>query len=315
MADPFTIRIFVPDGDPEGVRIIDRLNWTGLGIAFPREHWPRVRSRAEFGKTGVYVLVGHPTDDDLPTLYVGQGDGVRNRIEAHAQNKDFWDWAVVFVSNAANGGLNRAHITWLEYALVSRAQVAGRSHLDNGNTPQEPALSEAEKADTQGFLKEVLQILPLLGLRAFERPRAVATPMARAPETSAISAQPPVPPGEIDLVGTIVVPAQKDGFEETFIGENVWYAIRIARGMLPRIKYVAAYQTQPISAVTHVAPVASIEPYGEGGKYKLIFSEPAKAITPVPFGDASPGAMQGPRYTSLRRLRTAKSVADLVRSR
>jgi hypothetical protein len=25
---PFTIRIFVPDGDPEGVRIINRMNWT-----------------------------------------------------------------------------------------------------------------------------------------------------------------------------------------------------------------------------------------------------------------------------------------------
>jgi hypothetical protein len=29
MADPFTIQIFVPDGDPEGVRLIDRMNWTG----------------------------------------------------------------------------------------------------------------------------------------------------------------------------------------------------------------------------------------------------------------------------------------------
>ena len=33
MADPFTIRIFVPGGDPEGLRIIiDRMNWTGQGI-------------------------------------------------------------------------------------------------------------------------------------------------------------------------------------------------------------------------------------------------------------------------------------------
>ena len=39
MAEPFTIRIFVPDGDPEGVRIIDRMNWTGTGIAFPRGSW------------------------------------------------------------------------------------------------------------------------------------------------------------------------------------------------------------------------------------------------------------------------------------
>ena len=36
MPDPFTIHIFVPDGDPEGVRLIGRMNWTGIGLAFPR---------------------------------------------------------------------------------------------------------------------------------------------------------------------------------------------------------------------------------------------------------------------------------------
>jgi hypothetical protein len=29
MPDPYTIRIFVADGEPEGLRIIDRMNWTG----------------------------------------------------------------------------------------------------------------------------------------------------------------------------------------------------------------------------------------------------------------------------------------------
>jgi len=64
MADPFTIRIFVPDGDPEGIRIIDRMNWTGTGIVFPRTNWPDVRDaygsvfdlRAEMNGTGVYIL-------------------------------------------------------------------------------------------------------------------------------------------------------------------------------------------------------------------------------------------------------------------
>lgn len=51
-ADPFTIRIFVPDGDPEGVRIIDRMNWTGLGIVFPRSKWADVRKRPELGRVG-----------------------------------------------------------------------------------------------------------------------------------------------------------------------------------------------------------------------------------------------------------------------
>jgi hypothetical protein len=36
LAEPYTIRIFVPDGNPEGLRIIDRMNWTGLGIALLR---------------------------------------------------------------------------------------------------------------------------------------------------------------------------------------------------------------------------------------------------------------------------------------
>lgn len=57
MADPFTIRIFVPDGDPEGVRIIDRMNWTGVGLVFPRIKWPEIKIRPELTRTGVYILV------------------------------------------------------------------------------------------------------------------------------------------------------------------------------------------------------------------------------------------------------------------
>jgi hypothetical protein len=304
MSDPFTIRIFVPDGNPEGVRIIDRMNWTGSGIVFPRDQWTAVRQRTEFGKPGVYILVGQ-TEDDLPTIYVGQGDGVRDRIESHFANKEFWDWGIAFVSHGGSGGLNRAHITWLEYALIERATKAKRSHLDNGNAPREPALSEAERADTQGFLKEILQILPLVGLRAFEIPRAVAAPMAQIPSTARDVA------GN-DETDTIIVPAQKEGFDSVFLGENAWYALRISGGMLPKIKFIAAYQSQPISAITHFAPVARIEPYGEGGKYKVVFSEPAQPIGPIPFGNAPTGAMQGPRYTSLKRLRAAKKITDII---
>jgi len=304
MADPFTIRIFVPDGDPDGVRLIDRMNWTGLGLVFPRSKWLEVRSREELKRTGVYVLVGYTDgqDDDIPTLYIGQGDAVKGRVESHYGNKDFWDWGLVFVSNS--GGLNRAHVTWLEYALVKRANEAKRCHLDNGNSPQEPALSEAEKADTRAFLKEILQILPLVGLRAFEIPKAVAVPQAVDPAV--------VPQPKSAKSDTIIVPAQKGGFEKVFLGEDCWYSIRISGGMLDKIKYVAAYQTQPISAITHYAPVASIEPYGEGGKYKLIFSEKAKPIGPIPFADASQGAMQGPRYTSFAQLQTAQKLSDLL---
>jgi hypothetical protein len=147
--------------------------------------------------------------------------------------------------------------------LVNRATQANRSKLDNGTEPQPPALSEVECADTEAFLSEVLQILPLIGLRAFEIPKPIATPhLGPAPSMQTVGARKP----QLD---TVIVPARQDGFEEVFLGQNCWYAIRIAGGMREKLKYIAAYRSQPESKVTHYAPVASIEPYGEEGKYKL----------------------------------------------
>lgn len=304
MGDPFTIRIFVPDGDPEGIRLIDRFDWTGLGIVFPRAKWTDVRARAEVNRTGIYMLVGDQgEDDDLPILYIGQADGVKNRIESHYKKKDFWDWGIVFVSTS--GGLNRAHVTWLEYALVQRAGEAARCHLDNGNMPQEPPLSEAERADVQGFMKVILQILPLVGLRAFEFAKPVATPQT-SPKAGAAKTQ------AAKVPDTVIVPAQAEGFQQVFLGEHCWYAIRIAGGMLDRLKYIAGYQTAPVSAVTHYAPIDRIEPYGDGRKYKLIFSAPAVEIGPIPLGDSPPGTMQGPRYTFFDKLKAATTLADLT---
>ncbi len=304
-SDGFTIRIYVPDGDPEGVRIIDRMASTGLSITFPRSLWPSIRTRPEFERAGVYVLSGYTAEDaDLPTLYIGQGDGVLSRIQNHYDAKDFWDWGFAFVTKSSDSGFNRAHITWLEHMLITRAKLASRSHLNNGNTPAEPTLSEADKADTNLFLKEILQVLPLVGLRAFEIPVPVATPNTPTiiPTASLKSSDEP---------DTIVVPAQKDGFDKVFVGQNAWWAIRVSSGMIPKIKYVAAYQTYPVSALTHIAPVASIEPYGEDGKYKFVFSRPAKPIGPIPFADAPSGSMQGPRYTTYARLMGAKKIMDL----
>jgi hypothetical protein len=300
MSEPFTIRVFVPDGDPQGVKIVDRLNWTGVGVAFPRGSWPQLSKRAEFTRAGVYILTGtaEGISDDLPTVYVGQGETIGIRIAAHSQQKDFWDWGYAFVSSGQP--LNRAHTTWLEYALLQRANSAKRCHLDNGNLPNEPGLSESEKADTVGFLGEMLRILPLLGVHVFAQPKPV---IPGEPDMEVET-----PPDERD---TVVVPAQEEGFQQVFLGQDCWYAIRIGGGMLGKIKYIAAYQSNPVSAITHYAAIKQIEPYGDEGKYKLVFAEPAKTIGPIPFAGAPSGSMQGPRYTSVARLKTARKITDL----
>lgn len=115
--------------------------------------------------------------------------------------------------------------------------------------------------------------------------------------------------GEFD---TIVVPAREDGFKETFLGENKWYAIRIHASMIPQIKYIAAYQVAPVSAITHWALVKSIEPWEDTGKFVVNFAEPARGLGPIPLVPRSRvKALQNARYTSFDRLQKAKSLDEV----
>jgi hypothetical protein len=162
----FSLSIFVPDGDPAGLRLVKKQMWTGHGAIFPRAVFPAAKGRDVFAQAGVYVLLGSPEEGDLPLIYIGQGDPVRSRIEQHYISKDFWTWAIVFTSS--DGWLNSAHAQYLESRLVQRAREMRRARLDNQTTPREPALAEAERADTEVFLGEMLSLLPVFGLTVFE---------------------------------------------------------------------------------------------------------------------------------------------------
>ena len=70
---------------------------------------------------------------------------------------------------------------FLEANLVRQALAAKRMPLDNGNAPAEPTLSEADRADMQVFLDN------MLGVQAFEQAPPAAT--AAAPLLSCSAAR------------------------------------------------------------------------------------------------------------------------------
>lgn len=115
--------------------------------------------------------------------------------------------------------------------------------------------------------------------------------------------------GAIDC---IVVPAHDDGFQEVFLNEDRWYSIRVHGSMIPQIKYIAVYRSAPISAITHIAPVKSIEPWKDTSKFVVTFSEPAEEIGPIPNvkgGRVKPP--QAPRYAMRARLLSAKTLDEV----
>ena len=139
----------------------------------------------------------------------------------------------------------------------------------------------------------------MIDVRIFQEPQKIGVSREAKPINSAST-----------IKETIVVAAREEGFQRAFLGENGWYAIRISGGRLNEIKYIAAYQVTPISAVTHVAEIESIEPYGDKGKYRVNFLSPAQQIDHLRYevGDSPP---QSPRYTNYKRFFNAKNLTGL----
>ena len=163
----FSVRIFLSGGDLDGLKIVEKSNWTGSGLVFPRSLLAEARARPEFQRAGVYVLEGPDEESHLPRVYIGEGDPIGARLDQHAKSKDFWTGAVAFTSK--DDTLNKAHVQYLEARLVELANEAKRCELDNGNIPQCPSLSEADTADVEAFLADMLLCFPVLGAAFFEK--------------------------------------------------------------------------------------------------------------------------------------------------
>ena len=169
----FSVRIFVPSGNPEGTRVIEKSNWTGQGLVFPRTIFTKeVIEREELKRTGVYILWLPGQSGQLPQAYVGEGDVLKPRLRSHEKERDFWTHGVAFTSK--DQSLNKAHVQHLEARLVELAEEAMRCELENEQKPNEPSLSAADKADAELYLADMLLCLPVIGVSFFEKPRGLA---------------------------------------------------------------------------------------------------------------------------------------------
>jgi hypothetical protein len=144
----------------------------------------------------------------------------------------------------------------------------------------------------------------------FEPFLADATEAAIEPQKGEES--PGKPHLDFSLVDTVVVPARDEGFQEVFLKENRWYAVRIHGTMRPQIKYIASYRVAPTSAITHIAPVRSIEPWKDTDKFVLNFAEAAKEIGPIHLVKNSRiKPLFNLRYTNRESLEKAKTLDDV----
>lgn len=171
MTHPTTIKLFLVNGQPDGLRTAEISNWSGLAIAGPRSDLAALRARAELRSPGVYFLIGWDEETGCQKIYIGEADNVSDRLGSKQhQNREFWTKAIGFVSKDNN--LTKAHIKYLEGRLLHRADELALT-IDNSQGSGS-SLPESDIADMEQYLAKVYQLLPVLGLSLFEVPEVIS---------------------------------------------------------------------------------------------------------------------------------------------
>ncbi len=151
----FSVRIFIPSGEPEGLRIVEKSNWTGQGLIFPRSLFAEVRHRKELERTGVYILWSPSGPGQLPQAYIGESDVLRPRLDSHARDKDFWTHGVAFASKDQN--LNKAHVQYKGVEAQGYEDPEGRGFVvrtDSQVTKEEVYSIPTHVSDLRKALQE-----------------------------------------------------------------------------------------------------------------------------------------------------------------
>ena len=117
---PKTIQIFLPSGEPHGIRIAEITTRIVQVIEVPRSLLADFLAMEQSSQVGVYVLVG-----DL-----------RSRLTQHHQKKDFWQRALVLISRT--NSLTQTHALFLEWHALQQLRQVGRFRDENGTSGSRP---------------------------------------------------------------------------------------------------------------------------------------------------------------------------------
>jgi len=230
-------------------------------------------------KNGVYALYKGEA-----LYYVGLAKNLRSRLRGHLRDRhaDAWDHFNAYLTQGDE------HLKELESLVLRIASPKGN-----------------RVAGKLMASKDLRRVLRQRIVAAQKRELAEIT-LGEAPKVSADRGM-RRRRGEYD---TIVCPAHRDGFEKEFLKRHRWYAIRISRKVIPRLKYIAIYVSRPTRQITHYGRIRSIKPWRDSGKQMVLLKEKPKRIGPI---NSSPKIrMQSSRLALMARLKQAQSLADAM---
>ena len=169
MGNGKTITIFFVDSTPDGIFTANLPNLNGIYIKVPRTDI-HDREYGELDMAGVYFLLCTDTEDGQDSVYFGEAENLRKRINQHLldyrSGRDVFYWQNVIVFTGSE--LNKTLIRYMEYHLTVRARNARRYRVLTKNTCSSSVIKRHEKAAMEEFMKNIDTILSALNYRILE---------------------------------------------------------------------------------------------------------------------------------------------------
>jgi predicted GIY-YIG superfamily endonuclease len=167
-----TIQIWLPGGDPRGIRIAEMTTRIVQLIEVPRSLLQDFIKMPESNQVALYFLFGEAEDGLEPKVYIGQTGDLRARLVKHNKEKDFWQRALVLISRT--NSLTQTHALFLEWHALQAAAKAVRYTNENGNAGSKPHTPAPLEADCLEIFETGQILLATLGYPVFDAVRAPA---------------------------------------------------------------------------------------------------------------------------------------------
>ena len=164
---PKTIQIFLPSGDPRGIRIAEVTTRIVQVIEVPRSRLKEFFAMPECQQVGLYFLCGNADGTDGPKVYIGQTGNLKQRLTKHnkSEEKDFWDRVLIVLSRT--NSLTQTHALFLEWHCLQALRTAGRYSDENGNSGTRPHTPLPLEADCLEIYETASTLLATLGQPLF----------------------------------------------------------------------------------------------------------------------------------------------------
>ena len=172
---PKTIQIFLPGGDPRGIRFAEITTRIVQVIEVPRSLLQDFLKMSESDQVAVYFLFGESDDGAQRRVYIGQTGDLRARLTKHHKEKEFWERVLVLISRT--NSLTQTHALFLEWHCLQATRKAARYADENGNSGSRPHTPAPLEADCLEIFETGHALLATLGYPLFD---PVAKPIATA---------------------------------------------------------------------------------------------------------------------------------------